>query len=223
MTVTLGNIDKPTVDQFNGFKKLLLIPFVTSFAQDSRLDALIEKYWSEVEEQISNLEAKIGSTTQIYLEGAVVGGETELDELAKANPASVSFIKKIVLQGGTLRKTEDAEPLLEAIDLQRCLMVAQASFKVNQQLSEWLSEARKRRYSNILTNISTTLPANEVGVLIISQDHQVQFPEDIKVFYIAPPALNQIESYIREQTTQKASSIKADETTDTASGDLIDS
>ena len=98
--MTLGNIDKPTVDQFNGFKKLLLIPFVTSFAQDSQLDALIEKYWSEVEEQISNLESRIGRTTQIYLEGAVVGGETELDELAKANPASVSFIKKSSFRAG---------------------------------------------------------------------------------------------------------------------------
>lgn len=220
--MTLGNIGKPTVDQFDGYKKLFLVPFVTSFAQDANLDKLIDKYWDEVEEQITNLESRFGSTSEIFLEGAVVGGETELDELAKANPSSVSLIKSIVSRGAVLRKTEEAEPLLEAVDLQRCLMVTQASLKVHQQLTEWLSDARKRRYSTISSNIDATLGANKVGVLIISQDHQVQFPEDTKVFYIAPPALNQIEGYIRDQSTKKASDIKPEETKTNGPDDLID-
>ena len=70
--MTLGNIGKPTVDQFDGYKKLFLVPFVTSFAQDANLDKLIDKYWDEVEEQITNLESRFGSTSEIFLELSLI-------------------------------------------------------------------------------------------------------------------------------------------------------
>lgn len=199
--MSLGDIGRPTVDQFDGLRRLLLVPFVSSLADDEELTGLVERYWADAAEQVRNLEGRLGIAGQVYLEGSVVGGETELDALERANPAAAPFIRDTLERGATLRKTEEVEALLEAVDLQRCLMVAQASQKVVEQLSAWLVDARKRRYETIAKRIDETLPAQGVGVLIISQDHQIQFPADIRVFYIAPPVLSQIERWVRDRAT----------------------
>ena len=88
--------------------------------------------------------------------------------------------------------------------VQRCLMAGLVSPKVARQLQEWYADAEKRRYESIAQRINETLEANQVGLLVISQDHQVQFPEDVRVFYVAPPALNDISRWLREHSPAAA-------------------
>ena len=56
----------------------------------------------------------------------------------------------------------------------------------------------------------------QTGLLLISERHQVQFPQDIEVFYVSPPALDEfhrwLQNWIADQ--QKA----AARTPDPASG-----
>ncbi len=195
--MTLGDIGRPTVDQFAGLRRLLLVPFVSAVHDDDELHALIERYWEEAARQVRNLEERLGKLGQVYLEGAVVGGESEVEAIERASPAAGPFVRGAIERGATLRKTEDADTLLEAVDLQRCIMVAQASPLVARRLFDWLADARKRRYETIARRIDETLPAEGVAVLVISQDHQVQFANDIRVFYVAPPVLDQIQRWIR--------------------------
>ena len=195
--MTLGDIGRPTIDQFAGLRRLLLVPFVSAVHEDEELSALVERYWEEAARQVRNLEERLGGLGQMYLEGAVVGGESEVEALKRASPAAAPFVRDAIGRGATLRKTEDADTLLEAIDLQRCLMVAQGSPTVANRLFEWLADARKRRYATIARRIDETLPAEGVAVLVISQDHQVQFASDIRVFYVAPPVLDQIHRWVR--------------------------
>jgi hypothetical protein len=43
------------------------------------------------------------------------------------------------------------------------------------------------------------------------EGHQVQFPEDIQVFYIAPPALDEIRRWLRDQEAKPPSEPEAEE------------
>lgn len=206
--MTLGDVGRPSAAEFAGQRKVLLVPFVSAMGEeeDAELRSLVERYWSEAEAQVRNLERQLGSVTRLYHEGAVAGGEAELAMMERANPAAYPFVKGAVERGAELRATEDTEALLEAIDLQRCLLVVQASRAVAERLREWLGDARKRRYDAIARAIGETLPEGGVGLLVISQDHQVQFPADMRVFYVAPPALDQLERRLRDRLAVPAES-----------------
>ncbi|MDE2766091.1 MAG: hypothetical protein OXI25_06655 [Chloroflexota bacterium] len=215
--MTLGNVGRPSAAEFAGQRKLLLVPFVSAAAEeqdDGELRPLVERYWSEAAEQVGNLERQLGSVTRLYHEGAVAGGEAELALLERANPAAYPFVKATVERGAELQATEDAETLLEAIDLQRCLLVVQGSRAVAERLHEWLADARKRRYDAIARAVGDTLPPGGVGLLVISQDHQVQFPPDVRVFYVAPPALDQLDRWLRNRLSATAPTENAGAATD---------
>jgi hypothetical protein len=49
------------------------------------------------------------------------------------------------------------------------------------------------------TKISETLKGDEAGLLFIREGHSVQFPSDIEVFSIFPPALDEIHRWYRDQ------------------------
>ena len=107
-----------------------------------------------------------------------------------------------------MEATEDTEALLQTLDLQRCMMIPLASGTVALKLQEWFAEANKTRYDHIASQIDSTLGDNEVGLLLISERHQVQFPEDIEVFYVSPPALDEfrrwLQNWAAQQQTQRA-------------------
>jgi hypothetical protein len=47
--------------------------------------------------------------------------------------------------------------------------------------------------------IEGTLKDDEVAMLIIREGHMIQFPQDIEIFSVAPPALNEIHRWLRER------------------------
>jgi len=47
--------------------------------------------------------------------------------------------------------------------------------------------------------ISEALKDDEAGLLFIREEHSVQFPSDIEVFSIFPPALDEIHRWYRDQ------------------------
>ena len=63
---------------------------------------------------------------------------------------------------------------------------------------EFYTEASKNRNEHIARQIDETLKADEVRILFMREGHQVQFPSNIQVFYIAPPALDEIERWLRD-------------------------
>jgi len=70
---------------------------------------------------------------------------------------------------------------------------------VAQQVSELYIEALRKRYEHIVRQIDETLEADQTGLLFIREGHLAQFPEDIEVFSVAPPALDEIHRWQREQ------------------------
>ncbi|MCE2468989.1 MAG: hypothetical protein J4F32_00430, partial [Dehalococcoidia bacterium] len=93
--MTLGDVGRPSAAEFAGQRKVLLVPFVSAMGgeEDTELRGLVERYWSEAEAQVRNLERQLGSVTHLYHEGAVAGGEAELAMMERANPAAYPFVK----------------------------------------------------------------------------------------------------------------------------------
>ena len=110
---------------------------------------------------------------------------------------SHGFIQAKVQEGATLEATEDQELLGEALDLQRFLMMPLTSQKVALKVREWFNESNRSRYDHIAERIDATLGDDQVGLLMISEGHQVQFPADIEVFYVSPPALDDFRSWLQ--------------------------
>ncbi len=198
VSMTLGSVGKASTEQFSGARKLLLVPLMAAVRDDDELRELVERYWREAGVQVRKLEAGLGAVVHIYHEGSDREGEAALASLEQGNPAAYPMLKETCERGARLRPTEDTEALLEVLDLQRCMFQGLVSARVARQLSEWYRDALKRRYEAIAQRIDQTLEKDQVGLLIVSQDHQVQLPQDIQVFYVAPPALNDIARWLRD-------------------------
>ena len=69
-------------------------------------------------------------------------------------------------------------------------------------MQEWFTEATRRRYEFIAEAINSTLPEDETGLLLINERHQVQFPPDLEVIYVAPPALDEFRRWLQNWTEQ---------------------
>jgi hypothetical protein len=196
----LGKIEKPNIDKFQGKKKLYLVPLIYSW-KDSPADYLdkFNQYWQQVREHIASLESKIGSIKTIYHESVTEPGDTGLDILLKLNPSSHQLVREKCLMGARLEVIEDRELIEEAMDWERHLIMGFLSNKVANTVAQFYSEASKKRYEHILQKIKETMQDGDVAMLIIREGHAMQFPSDIEVFSVAPPALDEIHRWIRER------------------------
>ena len=99
---------------------------------------------------------------------------------------------------------------------QRCMMIPLASPTVASKLQEWHAESNRRRCDHIASVINHTLGDDVVGLLMISERHQVQFPADIEVFYVAPPGLDEfrrwLQNWMAQQQAAAAGGVPDDET-----------
>ncbi|MCH8298783.1 MAG: hypothetical protein IH873_12010, partial [Chloroflexi bacterium] len=74
---------------------------------------------------------------------------------------------------------------------------------------EWHSDSNRQRYEHIANQIDSTLGENETGLLLISERHQVQFPSDIEVFYVSPPALDDYRRWLQNWMEQQQATAEA--------------
>ena len=198
MTQELGRINRPTVEQYRGRRKLILVPLVYSPAADEPDGAAaLQNYWEQAQTQAAALETALGGLQHVYHESVTAGESEGLEQLRAGDLRSHAFVSLKCESGAVLEATEDIEILLETLDLQRCLMIPMASPTVASRLQEWHAEANHRRYEHIADRIDSTLEEDGVGLLLISERHQVQFPPDIEVFYVSPPALDEFRRWLQ--------------------------
>lgn len=194
----LGRISRPSAEQYRGRRKLILVPLVYSPApDDADGSAALQNYWEQAQTQVAALENALGGLHRVYHESITEGDAEGLAQLQAGDLRSHGFVSLKCESGAVLEATEDIEILLETLDLQRCLMMPMASPTVASRLQEWHAEANRRRYEHIATRIDQTLDDDGVGLLLISERHQVQFPADVEVFYVAPPALDEFRRWFQ--------------------------
>ncbi len=206
MAQELGKINKPEANSFKSGRKLLLVPLIYSY-KDAPPDYTekYELYWKQVAEHLANLEAKIGTISQVYHESISLGGDDGLKIMEKLNPESCQIARQKCQGGAKLEVIEDKELAEETIDWERCLFIGFLSDKVARKVSEFYIEASRRRYEQISKKIDEMLKADETAILFIREGHAVQFPQDIEVFSVAPPALDEIRRWLRDHTAAKES------------------
>ena len=108
--------------------------------------------------------------------------------------------------------------LEEGSDWQRCIAMGQMSEKVLSTALEGYQGATSGRFEHIGNRINETLKANEAGVLFIREDHRVQFPDDVQVFYVAPPALDALKRWLNEQMRSAVQSAQQPEKPEKSDG-----
>lgn len=203
MAEELGKIEKPEAKQFKNKRKLFLVPLLYSW-EDAPTE-YVEKfdlYWQQVREHIANLESKIGKVNRIYHESITIAGEEGLKVLEKLNPSSCQITRDKCQSGAQVEVAEDAELTEESMDWERHLLMGFISQKVAKVVSDFFTEASRKRYEHIATRIDETLIDNEVAILFIREGHRVQFPSDIEVFSVAPPALDDIHRWLRDRSSR---------------------
>jgi hypothetical protein len=198
----LGRIEKPEAARFEDRRKLYLVPLLFSWQGAS--EEYVEKlgsYWHQVSEHLANLESKMGTATRIYHESLNLGGDEGLKTLEKLNPPAFQIISDRYQKGAQLEVVEDEELAQESMDWERHLLLGFLSQKVARKVSELFAEASKRRYEHIARIIDENLEKNEVALFFIRENHMVQFPQDIEVFSVSPPMLDEIHRWLRDRSS----------------------
>ena len=198
MAEQLGRIERPSLEAYRGKRKLLLVP-VLALPPDDAEDgiAIVGKYWEQVQTQVTSLELRVGWVKHVYHETLPEGGDEGLKILeASGEQGSYALAQTRCQAGAVLEGAEDAETLMETMDLQRCLMLPFASPRVAAQLQQWMADAVRRRNEHFTQRIDETLGEDEVGLLLAGERHHLQFPQDIEVFYVAPPALDEYRRWV---------------------------
>ena len=208
MAEQLGQIERPDAERFSGKRKLFLVPLVYEPPEDAKEgQEVLTRYWEQVQSQVASLESKLGVVRRLYHEALTVGGPEGLERVQTLGQHNAGLVREKWEAGAELEATEDEETFLETVDLQRILSLPLSSRKVAQRLQEWFSEGVRSRYEHIARRIDQTLKENEVGLLIISERHQVQFPAGVEVFYVSPPALDEFNRWLQRYVAELQKSV----------------
>ena len=197
MTTPLSQIPRPQADRFQDRKKLFLVPNYV-MPPDGPPDGLelVERYWSEVRDSIANLERSLGPASRVYHELIYADGEDGLAQVDMMNPQGAAFIRAMCQSTGALHALEDAELVHEHTDWQRVLALGPASQKVFAAALEGYQSTLQARYDSIAEKLSEDLSEGDAAALFIREDHRVQFPADVQVFFVAPPSLDNLKRWL---------------------------
>jgi hypothetical protein len=208
MAEELGKIEKLSVDAYQKGRKLYFIPVLYSVEDSPEVyKEKIDKYWEQVQKQLEELEAKLGAVHKIYHELIPNSGDEGRDAIKELSEKSHELIKTAMDNGAKLEALEDNDLLTEFMDWNRCLVVGLQNPKVFTHVYTSYNEVGKKRNEYMAGKIDESLQTDEIGIIFMRENHQVQFPSDIQVFYIAPPALDEIKRWLREQETKSTDDI----------------
>lgn len=200
MAEELGKIQKPSVEKFKKGRKLYFIPLLYQ-GEDAPAEYLdlFNKYWEQMLKQLAELESKLGTVNRIYHELIPTPGEEGCNAVKELNEKSHTLILEVMGKGALFEAVEDSSIMTEYMDWGRCLLIGLQNPDVINRVYDSYMESGKKRNEYIAGKIDETLDSDEIGILFMRENHQVQFPSDIQVFYVAPPALDEIKRWMRER------------------------
>jgi hypothetical protein len=205
MAQELGKIERPTAASYEGTRKLFLVPLVFS-PPDPPADyvGMLERYWAGARNQLRRLADRTGRVQHVYHEGITQEGDAGLNLIKQIGPRGYVLINEFVQEDqAKVEALEDPDTFYEAIDWQRCLMAGLMSRKVMDLAMTGYRESTKKRFDDMTARIDATLQAGENGLLLMPEENRLQFPKDIQVFYVAPPALDDIHRWLRDQEARE--------------------
>lgn len=204
MSKELGRIQKPSLDGFREGRKLYcvpLLPYLKGIDVPKDYSEKVSLYWQQVSEQVESLE-KAGKVSHIYHESVSTRGEEAMKMIKRMNEKSYGLVKAKCKVGATLQALEDKILLDEYLDWSLCMSVVGRSQKVLKQVADFQTEAAIKREEHISKKINETLKENEAGMLIMTDENRIRIQpkisSDIQVFLVRPPALNEVQLWLRD-------------------------
>lgn len=209
MAKELGRIQKPSLDGFREGRKLYcvpLLPYLKSIDVPKDYSAKVSLYWQQVSEQVESLE-KAGKVLHVYHESVSRSGEEAINMIKRMNEKSYELVKAKCKAGATLQALEDKSFLDEYLDWSLCMSVVGRSQKVLKQVAGFQAEAAIKREEHMSKKINETLRENEAGMLIMTDENRIRIQpkisSDIQVFLVRPPALNDVQRWLREYMLER--------------------
>jgi hypothetical protein len=203
MAEELGRIEKMPAEDYRKGRKLYFVPIIyagTDMPED--YTEKFERYWQQVEKQIAELVSKLGDVDRIYHELVAAAGEEGEKTIKELSAPAHKIVRALLEKKAVLEAIEELNILTEFMDWSRCLLIGLQNPAVARKVYDAYLEAGKKRNEYISRRIDETLKEDESAVLLMRENHQVQFPADIQVFYVAPPALDEIKRWLRERETR---------------------
>ncbi len=199
MSEELGKIEKPAAADFKLGRKLYFVPLVFSGSElTGEFNQINDRYWEQVESQLAGLESRLGKTEHIFHELVPESGEEGLKTLKQLKVKSLNLVESRLAKGTSLDSAEDEEILSELMDWSRCLALGLQSQEVYTTVYNSYIQASKKRNESIARKIDQGIKENQSAIVIMGENHQVNFPSDIQVFYISPPALDELKRWLRD-------------------------
>jgi hypothetical protein len=171
-------------------------------------DDLVNRYWSEIDDQITKLEKTYGPIMKIYHEANYLKGEEGLKNIRRISERSYQLVKTRSENGAELVDLEDKESFWQIADCQLFLALRFSSkevldkiSKITPEIFELYRNSVQKRREYISKQIADTLKDGEAGILIMDEEERMklQFPAEFDVILVRPPALGEIEKWQREQ------------------------
>jgi hypothetical protein len=217
MAKELGKIQKPSLDGFREERKLycvLLLPYLKGINVPKDYSEKVSLYWQQVSEQVESLE-KAGKVSHVFHESVFRSGEEAMNMIKRMNEKSYGLVKAKCKAGATLQALEDKNLLDEYLDWSLCISVVGRSQNVLEQVAGFQAEAAIKREEHISKKINETLRENEAGMLIMTDENRIRIQpkisSDIQVFLVRPPALNEVQHWLREYMLERMKRKRVDQ------------
>ncbi|PZC45943.1 MAG: hypothetical protein DK302_000469 [Chloroflexi bacterium] len=200
MAEKLTEILRPKASSYKGGRKVYLVASMFGFQGiPDDLKLKLETYWTDVRNQIENLEQSLTKVTRVYHEGVFESGQSGLDSVNDINSYAHSFINILCKSTATLESLEDKKLVQEEYDWRLCSSAGLTSETVYSLIIKNLEESTVKRWAHASKVIDSTIPKDEAALLIVNENHKIQFPDDIQVFYISPPSFDGIKRWVDDQ------------------------
>jgi len=145
MSEEIGEIEKPPAEEFKRGRKLYFVTLIYC-ERESPAEHLkkFSKYWNQVENQMNDLELRLGKVNKIYHEFILVGGEDGLKAIKELNDKSYQIVRNRLVKGAQLEATEQDTLLAEFMDWTKCLAIGLENEGVFGKIYEFYTEASER-------------------------------------------------------------------------------
>lgn len=214
----LGKIEKPEAKSFTAKRKLYVVPTLPfeELALQFKLDAAkLERFWGEVRKKIEHFVSTYGNIGVVYLEGINEDDKPGIEYFDKFGKESNHYkLIKSLLDGGAIIKGIEKS---ECIERSKLLFEEysksflpdikefhQGFYGKDIDFDGWRNYLVKRiqdtqdEMSKFANKLIVELPADNNGILIITDGRPIEFPEDMDVFQIRPPAFDEIARNVRD-------------------------
>ena len=199
MAKKLGKVRKPSAKIFEKGRKLLFLPLVFSTEEpEPELTKRLDEYWKQARLQIEKLEAGLAKVSKIYHELVSDAEKEGVKAMEEMDTGSKDIVKGYIQRGAEFYPVEERSLLSEFIDWNRCLSIGLLSRRALEQVQQAYNDVQCRRQERIAKIVNETLKGDEVGMLVMREGCDIQFPPDIQVFFISPPALDEVKKWFAE-------------------------